>query len=66
MKMYEVTIDQPSKGKDWCLYDNKDIVVRFPTTTAVFTARNIDHLHEKLDKHYPGKRILNISEVSGL
>lgn len=63
MRTYEVTINKPSKYRDWCLYDNIETLVHLPTSTAILTARDVDALHEKIEKHYAGFEVLRIREV---
>ena len=64
MKLYEVVVDVPSKEQDWCLYDNKEVWVNTPTTTAILTARDLEHLKDKITKHYGDAHILRIKEIS--
>lgn len=64
MKTYSVIIAKETTQKDWCLYDNRDISVRVPTTEALLTARNEEHLKEKLEKHYSGYKIIRWYEVN--
>jgi len=64
MKTYEVVVDVPSKEKDWCLYENKVVWVDSPTTTAILTARDLDHLMEKITKHYGDVHIQRIMEIT--
>lgn len=66
MKTYEVIVDVPSKERDWCLYDNVEIWVNIPTTTAILTARDEQHLKEKVLKHYGDIHILKIREIGNL
>lgn len=63
MKTYEVEVDVPSKTKDWCIYDEREVWVRNQTTTAILTARNEDRLKEKVKKHYGEARIVRIREI---
>lgn len=64
MKTYEVVVDVPSKEKDWCPYDNEEVWIHSPTTTAILTARNLEHLMDKIQKHYGDVYVLRISEIT--
>lgn len=63
MKTYEVVVDVPSKERDWCFYDNKEVWINIPTTTAILTARDMEHLMSKITKHYGDAHILRIKEI---
>lgn len=64
MKTYEVVVLVRGKEKDWCIYSNKEVWVSSPTTTAILTARNVDQLMDKIQKHYGDVDILRISEIT--
>lgn len=64
MKTYEVVIDVPSKEKDWCPYSNEVVWLNSSTTTAILTARDVEQLVDKVQKHYGDVDILHISEIT--
>lgn len=64
MKTFEVTIDKPSTMKDWCPYDEKVVFVKIPYTVAILTARNQEHLMEKIKKYYAGFNVQRIREIN--
>lgn len=63
MKTYEVVVDVPSKEKDWCLYTNEEVWIHNSTTTAILTARDEEHLMNKITKHYGDVYIIRIKEI---
>lgn len=63
MKNYEVILAKPTTIDDWCIWDERDIKRRVEHTTAVICAFSEQRLHEKLDKLYPGVKVLKVREV---
>lgn len=64
MKTYQVKIDKPSVIRDWDMWEERMVSVIVPYTTAILTARDLQHLYQKIDTHYHGYEVLHIKETS--
>lgn len=63
MKNWEVILDKPALVDDWCIWDNRDIKVQKDFTVALVVAFSEERLKQKLDKLYPGVRVIKYKQV---
>ena len=63
MRTYEVELSKPRFMNEWCLWDEAMVSKLSPTTTAVLTASNETILKAKLDRLYPGVKVLSFKQI---
>lgn len=63
MKNYLVRLAKPQYVQDWDIWDNKTYYVQQEYTEAVICAFSRERLDQKLEKLYPGIRVISVKEL---